>query len=306
MDGRLVRLDAATGAVSFTTADRYPSQWDGPHLTRIDGQPVVALTSSTAIAYVPCDTSWSTSSAGGSPTFVPLPDGARVTWAGSAPLILAPGVVGLIHAGGVQQVVVPPGAVPLAADGHDVIAQQEAAWLRISADGTQRHAFGPPSGASGVPARVEAVSARYLLAAWRKTVGGQAIALVDTTTAQTLVQERLIASLDITHSPLVRQVSGAITAVGSVIVDPDHQAINELAPDDVPISLTRGHAYVTSTATHERSDVALDRTKILTMTPFSTRRAIAPFAAEDTDDGQIALALTPTTTGWLLVGLSST
>jgi hypothetical protein len=306
-DGHLIRIDAATGATTWSTAQTYGTRWAGPWLTTIDGHAAAALTTSTALAYWPLpEATGSTAQTVGAPTTVPLPAGATVTWTGPSPLITrGPGTAAVVDRAALHWVTVPDDARALAADGQDVIASAGSTWLRSQAGATTAtvHQLPTPAGTSGPPVRVEAVSASYLLAAWPEpAVGAQTVTLIDVTSGQSLFQGALPAGIDITHGRLARQVTAGLSAIGALVVDPYGKRIDALDPTYRVNALTPGHVYATK-AGHP-SDIRLSSDGTFTVTPFPTGADhLIPFATTTTGGATTALVLTSSTTGRLLLAL---
>jgi hypothetical protein len=241
------------------------------------------------------------------PLTVGLPAGATFSWVGPSPLIaLVGGGVGVVHDAAVQPVALPAGATALAADGTTVVGVQGVSWVRSWLGSTPLARPLPrPAGVSGPPIRVEAVGANYLLAVWPRHDDHQPIALVDAVAGQLLAQTDVPPELDITHAKAVRQIDGALTAVGTVVVDPDLQQV-DLYPSKYQVqALTPGH--VTVSAAGHLNDIRLTRGGPLKVTPFSGEGTNALLAtAERPDNTREALVVAATPAGSVLIGLEPT
>jgi hypothetical protein len=308
--GQVVGIDAGSGKVRWWIPRAYTSGWVGPRLTRIDGELTVALTNRDQLIYWPVPDG-NPGRVQDDPVTVTLPVGATLTWVGPSPLILlGPGSVAVVHEGALQLVALPSGARPLVADGTDVLATLGATWVRAQAGASPAsHTIATPSGATGRPVRVEAVSASYLLAVWAKPAAGvQTVALVDVATGKTLFSMPLPAGVDVSRGPLTRQVGGSLLGVGTLVVDTDAKRLKAVLSQYKIVSLAGGHVWATDTTTGRTVDIRTrDQQFQVNQLPDG---AAAPFAttvsARGTATSALALVMTPTAAGPLLQALPAT
>lgn len=305
-DGTLVRLQAGTGATTWSTLARWDTEWAGPRLATIDGHRAAVLVSRASLVYWTLPPADQAVGPVGPPTVVRLPAQATVSWVGSSPLVTtAKGFAGVVHGNALDAMALPAGVWALATDGTDVIATQGPRWLRITPSGTPTaHPYPTPPGITGDPARVVAVGDDYLLAVWSPRGGAETVALISVATGKTLTQGNLPAGVHIAHASVVRQVNGTTTAVGPVVVDTDLKKINVLQVQYKVRALTSGHVYA-STAT-STSDIALSTTGKFTVEDFTDAQAPIPFAVTSVQGRRVALILIPDGTGWSLQALPAT
>ena len=291
--GRVQLLDPTTGAVTWSSPQTYDAGWDGPRLATLDGRPAAVLTSATQLI------SWAlpegTTPAGQAQT-IAVPAGARLVWSGGAPLATTSTSCAILRGGAWQQIALPAGYRPAAAGDGVVLAVNPATgtWLRLTPTGaaTPRR-ITPPPGATLPLVRAEAAGTDYLLTVWTtrtaanagaKTTAkaGQAVALVDTRTGQTLSQGQLAAGVDLTKAPVTRQ--GETTVLGSVVVNRWINRLQQIGNGYSVLGMvpgTTGHLYArNATGTF---DIQLQDGKAPTL-PVPTDAPI-PFAGY-TRDGE--------------------
>jgi hypothetical protein len=309
-EGTLTGINAQTGDIAWTVPGSWGPEWDGPHTGRIDGHDVVALVGADQVLYWPQPAG--PTNAGqqvGQPTAVPIPEGARVTWAGPSPLVEPEGGGGAVIRGGrVQQVPLPAGARPLAADDDVVIAVQGSQWIRGKLGHTPTvRAIPSPRGISGGPARVEAVGSELLIAVWPKSAQpGLRYVLLETQSGGALVQRTTDPALDAIGGGVVRQLGGTMTAVGPLVVDTERHLVHELLPKYRVVALTSGH--VLAAADDSMTDIGLTARGGFDVRPYPHEypAASTPFAAIRGTGRSTALALVKERDQCVLVALPGT
>ncbi|MDQ1287033.1 MAG: hypothetical protein QG622_598 [Actinomycetota bacterium] len=317
-EGRIIHVDPGKGTVTHRGGSRWGAEWDGPWLTHIDGRKVLALASASALAYWPASPAPDQEASGPDrsrrqvaevpePRRIVLPAGAKVTWTGTAPLVTAGAAVWLVNEGALSRVPIPPKARALAADGPAVVAVLAGTWIRATATGFQAHAVPPPPGALGPPARMVDIAGRYLLTVWaRKGNDPQKISLVDTQTAKILINDAVPAGADITQAGVTRQVSGSITAVGQVVVDPGVRRISSLLAQYTPISLVEGHVYAMNrdpaNAPQEIVDIVPKRPSGFSVLSLEKNTPV-PFALVTPGRKPLALTIAPSGSQWYLAAV---
>ena len=162
-DTRLTGLDPATGVQRWSSA--IPGNpTDGPYLTRIDGQDVIAVLTSTTLAW------WPATGADQPLHTEPIAPNEKVTFAGATPLITMPDQQARIPSvNGAQHRTIPAGATAIRADNTAIRAMdpQGQIW---TLDNDDPHVPDPASTAAapspGATATVIGTTAELILLSW--------------------------------------------------------------------------------------------------------------------------------------------
>lgn len=162
-DTRLTGLDPATGIQRWSSA--IPgSPTDGPYLTRIDGQDVIAVLTSTALAW------WPATGADQPLHTEPIAANEKITFAGTTPLItMADQQARIPSINGAQHRTIPAGATAIRADNATIraIDPQGQIW---TLDNDEPHVPDPASTAAapspGATATVIGTTAELILLSW--------------------------------------------------------------------------------------------------------------------------------------------
>jgi hypothetical protein len=307
--GKLALLDAANGSTVWKGSASWPKEWVGPVFSRVDGRPVIALASRTHLAYSPLDridTGRAEAPDGAAEDGfirISLPPRAKAVWTGTAPLVTDGAKAWLVKGSSLRPMALPAQARPVTANGDTVIAVAGRSWVRSTGGTYDTRPVPAPPGLTGPPARLVDVAGRFLFAVWPASRSPQAISLIDTSSGLTLLNNRLPAGVDVTKAPVVRQSSGAMTAVGQVIIDPERQRVDALLPQYTPRALASGRVYAVDTKAKEAGTVVEVRLPEFTVarlgkapTPFAVatlpgRKEATAFvlAADDTRHDVLAL-----------------
>lgn len=250
--GELVRLDAATGNVTWTGSLPNGSSGLELHLSTLLGRPVVAAVAGQKLyAWRLPDRRDLPAPAGqvpDEPQVTSLPRAGAVVWDGASPLVTLPDQTAAVVTGSsTQQLDIPIGATALSADGTTIVAADDAGhWWHLT-PGRQADpplAMDPPPGAAGAPLRTLAVGSAHLAAVWA-TPGGQTVVLYDAATGRTLASA-VVGDVDLTRAAVVKQTEGPRLTVGPVLIDPTTPAVVPLGQAVAPSAVTQGHVYARS------------------------------------------------------------
>jgi hypothetical protein len=303
--GQLVALNSATGALTWTAAGQWGTDWDGPWATRIDDRPAVALTKATRLVYwqLPEDLPTATA-APAEPVITALAAGSTIRWTGPSPLIIPPGGgAAVVHDGAVHAVTMPAGAQALVADGTTVIAARGSTWIRSSPNTAPlARAIPTPRGVTGAPVRVDHIGSSLLLAVWPKR-GRQSFMLIDTRAGTPMTQAAMQPMIDVTHGSVIRQTGGSSTAIGPLVVDTERQRVHVLLPRYTVRALLPGHVIATTGG--RLYDIGLSSNGTFAVVPYPTAYPTqdVPFAVTANARGRTALTLLPRSSDAVLVGL---
>jgi hypothetical protein len=302
-DGRLSLVDATSGRAIWRGGAPWPSEWTGPILSRIDGQPALVLASRSQVAYVELGSldggrpASSNPAEGGADGLVEvaLPAGGRVIWTGTTPLVTDGAKAWLVKGSSLRPMTLPAQARPVTANGDTVIAVAGRSWVRSTGGTYDTHAIATPAGVKGAPARVVDVAGRFLLVVWPKQRPAQAISLIDTGSGLALLNSRLPAGVDVTKASVLRDASGSMTAVGQVIVDIERQRVNALLPQYTPRALASGRVYAADAAVRAPDNIVEVRLPEFTVSRLGPQ-APTPLTVSPPADGRPATAFIIVTT----------
>lgn len=248
---KLVRLDPATGNITWT--GRLPSGINSPtlHLSSVAGVPVLATTQGQKLYTWRLPAPDQPASAGQTPDVpqaIGLPREGVVSFDGTSPLVTLPDqTAAVLTSSGTQQLDLPIGATALTADGTAVLAADSTGrWWHLTPgqQATAPLSMSPPAGAAAAPLRVLPVGSAHLAGIWA-TAGGQTVVLYDAATGQPTAQAA-VTDLDLTHAAVIRQTDSPRLTLGPVLIDPTTPAVIPLAAGIAPSAVTAGHVYATA------------------------------------------------------------
>ncbi|WTX01056.1 hypothetical protein OG216_47450 (plasmid) [Streptomycetaceae bacterium NBC_01309] len=183
-DHRVAVLDAATGQPGWTSAP-LPRGHSGVHATRDGTAPVFAVRSGDVLHLWPATAAPPHAPTAPEPVDVPLPHGARLSYAGDVPLLTAPdGSASAVRGGTPVRVAAAPGATVMAAD--DTLAVSSAGpgpWTVHTAADTARTVVPAPPRDGARMLRVVGAGHGLVAAIWSGPAEGEeTLAVHDATT----------------------------------------------------------------------------------------------------------------------------